>query len=201
MAPRGNNESCLLDIPTTTSYCLNLTGTCNLNNSSAVVFLFVSGTYALNKISAFSNIPIQGAKAIKFFSLMHHPFFGYMTDDKLYVHKWDSFANNFLVHQVISVSKGVTFDLLKTHRRIYLVVIEKASAVFSGRFSKMYYYQPWTELFQLNQPVSFDVWNPSAVKTFNVFGTPFLAVVNYQSKGEIRLQLSEISFGTEISRF
>ena len=85
----------------------------------------------------------------------------------------------------MEVVNGVTFDILITTPRIYLVVIETASSFFSGLFSRMYYYEPWSRQFQTHQPVIFDVWNPSAVKTFNVFGTPFLGIVNYQSKGTL----------------
>lgn len=142
-----------------------------------------SGTYVLTSITALSRIPMEGAKSFKIFRIKGLRFFGYITASLLTISKWNPSTNLFEFHQSIPVTQGISFDLMSTYPRFYLVVIEKAISIFPGRFSKMYYYNPILTKFDATQANSFDVWNPSAVKTFDVFGKPFMALVNYETKG------------------
>ena len=41
----------------------------------------------------------------------------------------------------------------------------------------MYYYNSYEYRFSVNNAVRFDVYNPSAAKTFDIFGTPSMGVV------------------------
>ena len=76
---------------------------------------------------------IPGAKMARFFSISGSRFFGYITDKRLYISKWKNTNDGFVLHQEIEVMDGISFDILNTYPRTYLVVIEKALMVFPGR--------------------------------------------------------------------
>ena len=100
------------------------------------LWLFDSGHYVLDSISATSRLAIPDAKMAKFFSISGFRFFGYITNKRLYIFKWDNRvdAKMFKPYQEIEVMDGVSFDILNTYPRTYLVVIEKALMIFPGRY-------------------------------------------------------------------
>ncbi|XP_012553483.3 uncharacterized protein LOC101236068 [Hydra vulgaris] len=142
----------------------------------------VTGTFILDSISPYSNLIVSGFKYAKFFQLYGVSMVGFITEENLYVMNWDQTSATFLTKQTIPVSGGVAFDLFITSQLSYLVVLEKSPNVFPGTFSKIYIFNPFTSEFDVTQPLTFDVWDPSALATFNVYGTPFLVVVNYQDR-------------------
>ena len=136
----------------------------------------------MDSINAYSLSIVSGYKYAKFFELGILSLVGFVTEENLVIMNWDKTSSAFLIRQIIPVSGGVAFDILKTSQWSYLVVLEKSPSVFSGTFSKMYIFNPFSNEFDVTQPFTFDVWEPSAVAAFNVYGTPFLGVVNYQDK-------------------
>ena len=136
----------------------------------------------MDSISAFDLISIPGAKHIDFFRIGGMRFLGFITDTEMNILKLRYSENRFVHYQTIPVTSGVSFDILNTYPRTYLVVLQKAASVFPGRFSKMYYYDPWDMKFKTDTAVRINVWEPSALHAFDIFGTAFLGVVNYQTK-------------------
>ena len=132
-------------------------------------------------------LDVQNARYIKFFKIGLINFFGYITRTELYIYQVDVLANSFRRRQIIPAEDGIAFDVMKTYPRIYLVVLERARTVFGSSASRMYYYNSYEYQFLVNNPVRFDVYNPSAVKTFDIFGTPFMGVVNKISRGNFFL--------------
>ena len=128
-------------------------------------------------------LDVQNARYVKFFKIGLINFFGYITREQLHIYQVNVLTNSFTIRQIIPAEDGISIDVMKTYPRIYLVVLERARTVFGSSTSRMYYYNSYNYQFLVNNPVRFDVYNPSAVKTFDIFGTPFMGVVNKINQG------------------
>lgn len=132
-------------------------------------------------MNAIWNIPFQDTKVIKFFVISERVFLGYITKDQMLVHIYDYALQRFNLTQQWPVTDGISFTLLDTKTRVYMVVIEKSISVFSSRFSRMYVFDPFIMRFDTTQPVQFDVVDPSVAIGFQVYGHPFMVLVNKRS--------------------
>jgi len=141
----------------------------------------VAGTYSVRDYSIKQSIPLKDVKSMKFFNIGEMNFFGYITAEKMILMTFDQLENQFTVYQQIVCEEGVSFDIMNTHRTYFLVVLEKRANIFNTKSSVMYYFDMMNRIFKTDNPVRFDVTEPSAVHTFDVFGIPFIGVVNSKS--------------------
>lgn len=150
---------------------------------------FTLGTYVLDGMNSIWEIPLHGAKVIKFFTIFGRTFLGYITKDQMFVYIYDYFNRRFALSQSWRVTEGISFTMMDTRTRVYMVVIEKSISVFSSRYSRMFFYDTFTARFDTAQPVQFDVFDPSVAIGFQVYGHPFMALVNKRSNGRFILSI------------
>lgn len=146
------------------------------------VILSWTGTYVLSSVTAIGLFDASTAKRVKLLRVDDNDFLCYITDTRLTVLKWNMGTLTFSSLQVLTTDGGVDVDIIRAYPSTYLVVLEKAWTVFAGGFySRIYYYDPWSGMFDTSTPVLFKVEEPTALDTFHVFGEPFLAIVNYRT--------------------
>lgn len=107
-------------------------------------------------------------------------------EDSIEIYEYRLNKGSFDYIQNISVQNGVSFTLLETEYSVYLVILEKFSGHFFGVSSRMYMYDPAkiNGVFDIYQPIYFKVYEPSAISGFEIYGKPYLAVVNKRNKGK-----------------
>ncbi|XP_066920173.1 uncharacterized protein [Clytia hemisphaerica] len=168
--------------------CLN--GTCLnedlIEKQSCGNFPCVSGSYVLEGISADWILrDLTDAITIKFFVLLNKIFLGKLTSTEIKLYNYELTSSTFKFAQSIQVQDGISFTIMETEQSIYLVVLEKFSGHYFGVSSRMYMYDPSRlsgGVFHTYQPIYFKVYDPSAVTSLEIYGKPYLAVVNRKNK-------------------
>ena len=144
-----------------------------------------SGSYVLEGMNPQWKVMLSGAKTIKFFVILNQVFLGKLTSDSIFIYEYRINTGRFDYIQNISVQNAVSFTILETKYSVYLVILEKYSGHFYGVSSRMYMYDPARILgvFDIYQPIYFKVYEPSAITGFQIYGKPYMAVVNKRNKG------------------